>query len=112
LETAGSDNYFNAIRIVNGAVQKLALDTLGDDAAYVGCGFGLYEVSMEMDQESMTPRFSGLTAVQMANSLDFIALPAEIRRGVALSFAYSDGQPVVTKFDQECLGVVSESGAG
>jgi hypothetical protein len=66
---------------------------------------------MEVDQEPMTPRLSELaTAVQMGDSLDFLAVPAEIRHGAASSFAYSDGQPVVSKFDHECSGVVSESG--
>jgi hypothetical protein len=44
----------------------------------------------------MTLHFSGLTAVQMGNSLDIVAVPLEVRRGAASSFAYSDGQPVVT----------------
>jgi hypothetical protein len=96
--------YYNVILVV-----QPAIDTLGDDAAYVGCCFGLYEMSMEVDQEHMTPRFSGLTAVQMGDSLNFVAVPAEGRRGVASSFAYSDGQPVVSKFDHECSGVIRES---
>jgi hypothetical protein len=79
---------------------------------YVGCGFDLCEVSMEVYQEPMTPRFSGLEAVQMWYSLDFVAVLAEFSRGAASSFAYSDGQPVVTKFEHECSGVVSESGTG
>jgi hypothetical protein len=94
----------------SGAGQKPALDTLGDDAAYVGCYFGLYEMAMEVNQEPMTPRCSGLTVVQMGSSL--FAVPAEIKRGAASFFAYSDGQPVVSKFDHECSGVVRESGTG
>jgi hypothetical protein len=64
VKPADSDDYFNAIRIVRGAGLKLALDTLDDNAAYIGCGFGLCEVSMEVYQEPMTPRFSGLAAVR------------------------------------------------
>jgi hypothetical protein len=112
LEPTDSDDCFNAVRIVSGAGQKPALDTLGDDASYVGCSFGLYEMSVEMDQEPITPRFSGLAAVQMGNSLDFVAVSAEIRRGAASSFAYADGQPIVSKFDYECSGVARESCTG
>jgi hypothetical protein len=32
--------------------------------------------------------------VQMGNSLDFVTVRAEISRGAASSFAYSDGHPV------------------
>jgi hypothetical protein len=67
---------------------------------------------MDVDQEPMTPRFSNLAAVQMIYSLDFFVVLAEVSRGAASSFAYSDGQPVVTKFDHECSDVVSESGTG
>jgi hypothetical protein len=68
--------------------------------------------SMEADQEPLTPRFSGLAAVQMGNRLDFVAVPAEIRRGATSSFAYSDGQPVVSNFEYECPCVVRESCTG
>jgi hypothetical protein len=112
LKPTDSGDSFNAIRIISGTVQKPALDALGDDAAYVGCCFGLYEMSMEVDQEPMTPRYSGLTAIPVGNSLDFVAVLAEIRRGAASSFAYSDGQLVVSKFYHECSGVVIESGTG
>jgi hypothetical protein len=69
---------------VRGAGQKPALDTLYDDAAYVGCSFGLYEVSAQADQEPVTPRFSDLAAVQMGNSLDIVAVRAEVSRCAAL----------------------------
>jgi hypothetical protein len=46
----------------------------------------------------------------MGNSLDFVAVRAKGSRGAASSFAYSDGQPVVIKFDHECSEVVVESG--
>jgi hypothetical protein len=112
LKPTDSGDYFNTIRIVSGAAQKPARDTLGDDAAYVGCCFVLYEMSIELDQEPMTPLRSGLAAVQMGNSLDFVAVSAEIRHGAASSFAYACGQPVVSKFDYECSGVVGESVTG
>jgi hypothetical protein len=63
-------------------------------------------------QEPMTPRFSGLVAIQMGYSLDFVAVLAEVSHGAASSFAYSDGQLVVPKVDHECSGVVSEFGTG
>jgi hypothetical protein len=66
-------------------------------------------MSVEVDQEQVTPRFSDRAAVQMGSSLDFVTVRAEVSRGAASSFAYSDGQPVVTKFDHECSDVVSES---
>jgi hypothetical protein len=101
LEPTDLDYYFNAVRIVRGTVQKTALDTLGDNAAYVGCSVGLWEMSIVVDQEPMTPLCSGLAAIQVGNSLDFVAVSAEIIRGAASSFAYADGQPVVSKFDYE-----------
>jgi hypothetical protein len=54
---------------------------------------------MEVDKKPMTPRFSGLAAVQMGFSLDFVAVLAEVSRGAVSSFACSDGQPVMTKVD-------------
>jgi hypothetical protein len=63
-------------------------------------------------QEPKTPRFSGLAAVQIGNSLDVVAVSAEIRHGAASSFAYADGQPVVSKFDNEYSCVVRESCTG
>jgi hypothetical protein len=71
-----------------------------------------YEMSIEVDREPMTPRFSGLAAVQVGNSLDVVAVSAEIRRGATSSFAYADGQPVVSKFDYEYSCVVRESCTG
>jgi hypothetical protein len=109
-EPASLDDYFNAIRVVRVASEKPALDGLSDEC--VACRFGLYEVSVEVDQKPVTPRFSDLAAVQMGNSLDFVAVRAEVSRGAAPSFAYFDGQPVVTKFDHECSEVISESGTG
>ena len=112
LEPPDSDDCFNAVRIVRGTVQKPTRDSLGNDAAYVGCSFGLYEMSIAVNREPMTPRFSGLAAVQMGNGLDVVAMSAEIRRGDASSFTYSDGQPVVSKLDHECSGVIRESCTG
>ena len=83
LEPTDSDGCFNAVRIVRGTVQKPTRDSLDDDAAYVGCSFGHYEMSIEVDKKPIMPRLSGLAAVQMGNSLDFVAVSAEIRRGAA-----------------------------
>jgi hypothetical protein len=60
-----------------------------------------------LDFVAVLPLFSGLAAVKMGNSIDFVAVLAEVSRSAASSFAYSNGQPVVTKFDHECSGVVS-----
>jgi hypothetical protein len=60
-------------------------------------------MSIEVDQEPMPPLCSGLAAVQIGYRLDFVAVSAEIRLGAASSFAYADGQPVVIKFDYECI---------
>jgi hypothetical protein len=46
LKPSDSDDSFNAIRIVRVAGQEAALATLYDDEAYVGCSFGLCEVSV------------------------------------------------------------------
>jgi hypothetical protein len=59
--------------------------------AYVGCSVGLFKVPVEVDQKPMVPRCSNLAAIQMGNSLDFVALRAEINYGTASSFAYADG---------------------
>jgi hypothetical protein len=99
LKPADSDDYFNAIRIVRGAGQKPALDTLD----------GLYEVSVEVDQEPMTPRFSDLAVVQMGNSLDFLAVLTGGQSWRCVVFRVIRRS---TKFDHECSGVVSESGTG
>jgi hypothetical protein len=41
LKPTDSDRCFNAVRIFRGTVQKPTRDSLDDDAAYVGCSFGL-----------------------------------------------------------------------
>jgi hypothetical protein len=112
LKPADSDDCFNAFRIVGVAGRKPALNTFYDDAAYVGCSFGLCEVSVEVNQKLVTPRLSDLAAVPIGNSLDFVVVLAEVIRGAVSSFAYSDRQPVVTRFDHECSEVASESGIG
>jgi hypothetical protein len=60
-------------------------------AAYVGCSFGLSKVSVEMDQKPLTPWSTNMAAVQMGNSLDFVALRAKVSRAAAQSVAYADG---------------------
>jgi phosphatidylglycerophosphate synthase len=82
---------FIAIRIVRFTGEKTFLDALYDYAAYVGCSFGLFEVSVEVDQKPLTPRCSYLAVVQMGSRLDFFTLRAEISRSAASSFAYADG---------------------
>jgi hypothetical protein len=76
LKQADLDDYFNAIRIVRVAGEKQPLDTL-HDAAYAGSSLGLCEVSVEVNQKTMTPRFLDLAAVQMGNCPKFVALRAE-----------------------------------
>jgi hypothetical protein len=39
----------------------------------------------------MAPRCLGLTAVQMGDGLDFVALRADVSRSTASSFAHADG---------------------
>jgi hypothetical protein len=85
LEPADLSAWFNAIRIVRFAVDKPALDALYDYAAYVGCSFGLLKVSLEVDQKPKTPCFTSMAAVQMGNSLDFVALRAKVSAGAANS---------------------------
>jgi hypothetical protein len=96
----------------SGAVQEPALDSLDDHAAYVGCCYDLDEVSVKSKHELMAPLRSGLATIQMGNSLNFVAVAAEIRRGAASSFAYANGQPVVGKFDHKSSKVVRESCTG
>ncbi len=91
LEPADLFDGFNAIRIVCVADEKPVLDAHCDYGAYVGCSFGLRKVFVEVDQKSMTPRCSGLAAVQMRNRLDFGQLRAKISGSAASSFAYADG---------------------
>jgi hypothetical protein len=82
----------NTSRIVHVAGEKAALDTLSVYEAYVGCSVGLCKVPVEVNQKPMTTRCMELAAVQVGNSLDFVALRAEIRRrNAVLSFAYADG---------------------
>jgi hypothetical protein len=64
----------NAIRIVRVAGEKAALDTLLVYAAYVGCSVGLYKLPVEVDQKPMTTKCTKLAAVQVGNSLDFVAV--------------------------------------
>jgi hypothetical protein len=66
------DDYFNAIKVVRVA-GGLPLITLLDDAAYVGSSF-LCEVSVEVDQKTLTLRFVDLAAVQMGTVQGFVAL--------------------------------------
>jgi hypothetical protein len=80
-----------SIRIVCVAGEKPAVDALYDYAAYVGCSFGLFKVSVELNQKPMTPWSTNMAAVQMGNSLDFVALRAEVSRGAASSLTYADG---------------------
>jgi hypothetical protein len=112
LESADLDDYFNAIRIVRVAGEKPALYALHDYSAYIGCISCLCKVSVEVDQKSMTPRFTDLAAVQIGNGPDFVALRVAVSCGAASSFAYSDRQPVVAKFEHECPEAVSDSGTG
>jgi hypothetical protein len=46
LEPADFDDGFNAARIVRVAGEQAALDALYDNAAYVGCSFGRFKVSV------------------------------------------------------------------
>jgi hypothetical protein len=68
---------FDAVGIVRAAGEKPALNALYDYAAYVGCSFGLSKVSVELDQKPLTPWSANMAAVQMRNSLDFVALRAK-----------------------------------
>jgi hypothetical protein len=52
---------------------------------------GLSKVSVEMDQKPLTPWSTNMAAVQMGNSLDFVALRAKVSRAAASSLAYADG---------------------
>jgi hypothetical protein len=79
LEPADLFYGFNALRVVV-AVEKPILDALDDHAAYVGCGVGLSKVSLEENQEPISPLCSRLAAVQVWNSLDFDALRAKVTR--------------------------------
>jgi hypothetical protein len=91
LETADLNDGVNGIRIVRVAGEKAALDTLSVYAAYVGCSVGLCKVPVEVDQKPMTTRCTKFAAVQVGNSLDFVAVWAEISRSATSSFAYADG---------------------
>ena len=91
MEPADLGAWFNAIRIVRVAVEKQALDALYDYAADVGCRFGLSKVSLEVDQKPNTPWSSNMAAVQMGDSLDFVALRGKVSRAAAPSLAYADG---------------------
>ena len=46
----------DAIKIVRVAGEKPVLDALYDYAAEVGCNFGLFKVSVEVDHKPLAPR--------------------------------------------------------
>jgi hypothetical protein len=91
LEPADLGGCFKASKIVRVAGEKPALSALYDYAAYVVCSFGLSNVFVEMDQKPLTPWSTNMAAVQMGNSLDFVALRAKVSRAAASSLAYADG---------------------
>ena len=91
MEPADLDDCFDAIRIVHVAGEKPTLDALYDNAAYVGSRFGLSKVSVKVNQKPMTPRSTNMAAVQVGNSLDFVALWAEVSRAAASFLTYADG---------------------
>jgi hypothetical protein len=82
-----------AIRIVRTAGERPALDTLYNDAAYVGGSVvGVFKLPVELSDKVMTPRCTGLpAAVQVGYGLAFVALRAKISCSAASSFADADG---------------------
>ena len=46
----------DAVRIVRVAGEKPVLNAFDDNATYVGCSFGLFKVSVEVDHKPLAPR--------------------------------------------------------
>jgi hypothetical protein len=84
-----------SIRIVRTASERSALDTLYNDAAFVGgsvCVVVVFKLPVELSDKVITPRCTGLlVAVQVGYGLGFVALRAKISRSAASSFADADG---------------------
>jgi hypothetical protein len=91
LKPTDLDGDRTAVRIIRVASDKPALDTLDDCAAKVGCSFGIFEVPVQVYYEPVAPLCSGLAAVQVGNSLDFLYMRTFVGRTTASSFAYANG---------------------